>query len=236
MVIMWYGHACFQISGDGVRVVTDPYTPDAANLRPVPHDADIVIMSSDDDSFHSDGASVPGNPVVINALEVARDGGSRTVHGVRFDAVETQESIVHKTDPDPNAIYAWTQDGIRVGHLGDVGNPLTDEQLAVLEGCDVLLALTGGPPTIELDDLHAVIDAVKPRVVIPMHYNIPNLKFNGFELEAFTSRFPADIVTVRPETALELRADRLPDTLRVVALQPFANAPGYPVPDEPWVL
>lgn len=235
MVITWYGHACFGIQND-VRIVTDPYSPEAANLRAVPHEADIVIMSSDDDSFHSDAASVPGNPVVLNALEVARDGGSRSAHGVRFDAAEAQESIIHKTNPDLNAIYAWTVDGVRIGHLGDIGNPLNDEQLALLQGVDVLLALTGGPPTIELDDLDVVLEVIKPRLIIPMHYNIPNLKFNGLDLDAFTSRFPAEVVTVRPETSLELSAQRLPREMHIVALQPFANASHYPTPDKPWVL
>ena len=59
MVIKWQGHACFQIQGDGVRIVTDPYTPEVAGLSPIREPADIVIMSSDDDDFHSDAAGVP---------------------------------------------------------------------------------------------------------------------------------------------------------------------------------
>src|SRR5688572_29069481 len=123
MVIKWYGHACFQIR-DGVRIVTDPYSPEVANLRGVSEPADIVIMSSDDDNFHSCAGQVPGDPVVLNALEIARGGGSRTERGVRFDAIETMESIVYKTAPGANAMYAFTVDGVRVAHMGDVGNPL----------------------------------------------------------------------------------------------------------------
>lgn len=235
MKITWYGHACFQVH-NGVRIVTDPYTPDVANLRPIPDTADIVIMSSDDDPYHSCASAVPGQPEVLNALEIARQGGSRTVGGVRFDAIEAQESIVHKTSPDANAMYAFTVDGIRIGHMGDVGNPLTPEQLDFLRGVDVLFALTGGPVTIELSDLDAVLEAVHPRVVIPMHYQIPNLPLKILGLDAFTSRFPQEQVTVRPEAAVELTPERLPEQMRIVALQPLANLPDYPEAGQTWEL
>ncbi len=236
MVITWYGHACFGIS-NGVRIITDPYTPDVAKLSPVPDEADIVIMSSDDDVYHSDAASVPGSPQVLNALTIAREGGSRVAGGVRFDAIEARESIVHKAQPDFNAMYAFTVDGIRIAHMGDIGNALTAEQIDFLRGTDVLLALTGGPVTIDLADLDTVIEAVQPRIVIPMHYKIPNLPLHIFGLEAFTSRFPAEMVEVRSETALALTRDRLPERMRIVALQPLANAPEYPAPGAaPWTI
>jgi len=223
MLIKWIGHACFHIRGDGVSIVTDPYTPAVAGLNPIREAADVVIMSSDDDPFHSDAADVPGSPVVLNALEIARHDGSRETCGIRFDAIETKESLIHKRDPGDNAMYAFTLDGIRVGHMGDVGNPLTPEQLEFLRGVDVLLALTGGPVTIELSDLDTALRAVQPKVVIPMHYQIPNLKLKILGLEAFTSRYPQEIVDVRPSSQIELAPDRLPEPMRIVALQPAAN-------------
>lgn len=235
MQITWYGHACFEV-GNGVRIVTDPYTPEVARLRPVPRAADIVIMSSSDDEYHSCGAAVPGDPLILDALEIARDGGRRETHGLRFDAIEVRESIVHKPSPESNAMYAFELDGIRVAHMGDVGNPLTAAQLEFLRGADVLLALTGGPPTIELDDLDLVLREVQPRLVIPMHYRIPELPLNILELEAFSRRYPAEIVELRPETTVELTPERLPDHMRIVALQPVANGASYPHAGPAWTL
>ena len=120
-------------------------------------------------------------------------------------------------------MYAFTVEGIRVGHMGDVGNPLTPEQIEFLRGVDVLMALTGGPVTIELDDLDAALQAVQPKIVIPMHYKIPNLKLNILGLEAFTSRFTRESVEVRSSTALDLTPETLPASMRIVALQPAAN-------------
>jgi L-ascorbate metabolism protein UlaG (beta-lactamase superfamily) len=220
MKIKWYGHACFRVEGGGISIVTDPYTPEVAGLDPVEEPADVVIMSSATDRFHSNFSMIPGDPKVLNALEVAR-GGPVEVKGVVFEALPTMESLEHKESPDENAIYRFEVEGISVLHLGDLGNPLTGEQLDRLRGrVDVLLALTGGPPTIELEDLDRAIEDIGPRAVIPMHYQIPKLKLDILPLEAFTSRYREDAVTRVGTTAVELSSGTLPSTFRIYVLEP----------------
>jgi L-ascorbate metabolism protein UlaG (beta-lactamase superfamily) len=220
MKIKWYGHACFRIEGDGIAIVTDPYTPEVAGLDPVDEPADVVIMSSVTDRFHSEASMVPGNPEILNALEIA-GRGLVEVNGVVFEALPTMESRKYKESPDENAIYRFELEDMSILHLGDLGNPLTDEQLARLRGrVDILLALTGGPPTIELDDLDRAIEEIGPRVVIPMHYQIPKLKLDILPLEAFTSRYQEDVVTRVGATDVEMSFDTLPRTLRIFVLEP----------------
>ena len=48
--------------------------------------------------------------------------------------------------------------------------PLTATQRDFFAGIDVLLALAGGHPTLELDELMDVIRAVRPPLVVPMHF------------------------------------------------------------------
>jgi L-ascorbate metabolism protein UlaG (beta-lactamase superfamily) len=218
--IKWYGHACFRIEGGGVSIVTDPYTPEVAGLDPVDEPADLVIMSSATDKFHSCSSMVPGDPRVLNALEIARTGPVEA-GGVVFEALPTMESLAHKESPDENAIYRFELEGVRVLHLGDLGNPLTEEQLGLLRGnVDVLLALTGGPPTIELEDLARAIEEIEPRVVIPMHYRIPKLRLDILPLEAFISRYPEETIFRVESTEVEFSPDTLPRTLRVYVLEP----------------
>jgi L-ascorbate metabolism protein UlaG (beta-lactamase superfamily) len=220
MKIKWYGHACFRIEGGGISVVTDPYTPEVAGLDPVDEPADVVVMSSATDSFHSCSSMVPGNPKVLNALEISRKGPVE-VGGVMFEALPTMESLEHKESPDENAIYRFELEGVSILHLGDLGNSLIEEQLDQLRGnVDVLLALTGGPPTIELGDLDRAIEEIEPRVVIPMHYRIPRLKLDILPLEAFISRYPEDVITRVGATEVEFSPDTLPRTLRVYVLEP----------------
>ncbi len=220
MRIKWYGHACFRIEGDGVAIVTDPYTSEAAGLDPVDEPADVVVMSSATDKFHSDASMVPGDPKILNALEIARREPVE-VNGVVFEALPVMESLEHKESPEENAIYRFELEDMSILHLGDLGNPLTDEQLARLRGrVDILLALTGGPPTIELEDLDRAIEEIGPRIVIPMHYQIPKLKLDILPLEAFTSRYPEDVVTRVGATDVELSFGTLPRTLQIFVLEP----------------
>jgi L-ascorbate metabolism protein UlaG (beta-lactamase superfamily) len=72
-------------------------------------------------------------------------------------------------DPDANALYLFTLGGIRVLHMGDIGNPVSPAYLDALRGnVDLLLALAGAHATIALDDLDAAIAAIQPRAIIPM--------------------------------------------------------------------
>jgi hypothetical protein len=54
-----------------MAVMTDLYTPEAAGLNLVEEPADVVIMSSATDRFHSDASMVPGDLKFPNALEIA---------------------------------------------------------------------------------------------------------------------------------------------------------------------
>jgi L-ascorbate metabolism protein UlaG (beta-lactamase superfamily) len=220
--IKWYGHACFKLEGDGTSIVTDPYDPKVAGLDPVYEPADLVVVSSATDEYHSYARMVTGDPLYLNALEATGEE-SVEVGGVRFETFRAMESVEHKEDPDENAMYRFELGGVSVLHLGDLGNPPTEEQLARLRGkVDVLLALTGGPPTLELDDLERAIEDIGPRVVIPMHYKIPKLTVDGdiLPVRTFTSRYPVEQVVSVGTPEVEFMPGTLPEGLRVYVLEP----------------
>jgi L-ascorbate metabolism protein UlaG (beta-lactamase superfamily) len=174
--IRFYAHASFRLEAEGLAVITDPYTPGPQNsgFDPIDEPADVVIMSSATDDFHSDPSHVRGDPTVVNALELPPEGAD--VRGLHIRAFPAMESMTFDfgRDPDANAMYLFTLGGLRVLHMGDIGNPLSQEHLDALRGnVDVLFALTGAHATIALEDLDAAIEAIGPRVVIPMHYYSP---------------------------------------------------------------
>lgn len=221
MRLKWYGQACFLITAEnGTTIVTDPYTPETAGYVPVREAADFVVRSSDNDSFHCRADLIPGAPVVLTALDIAREGGTRTENGFTVQAIEAMEALNHRYhDPDQNGMYRFSVDGVSIGHMGDVGNPLSAAQIAFFEGVDVLLALTGGHPTIELDDLKTVIDQARPRLVVPMHFRTLSYKpRNIYWIQSFLDYFPEEAVDFACHYEAEITPDTLPETTRILVL------------------
>jgi L-ascorbate metabolism protein UlaG (beta-lactamase superfamily) len=222
MKIKWYGQACFLITSDnGLKIVTDPYTPETSGFRPVTEAADIVIRSSDNDSFHCRADLIPGKPIVITALDVAlKEGGKRVEKGICFQAIEAMEDLEHPYhDPDQNGLYRFEVDGVSIGHMGDVGNALSEAQIAFFKGVDILLALTGGKPTIALDDLKVVIDRTKPHLIIPMHFRTLRYKpRNILWIQSFLDYFAPEDVDFACDCEAIVTKDTLPDKTRVLVL------------------
>ena len=226
MRLTWYGHASFRVEGrseggETVSVVTDPYTPETAGYPPVRERPDIVITSSVTDDFHDRADLVPGPHTHVNALDVFDgDGGARDVAGLRIEAVEAAEAEHHPSGhPDRCAMYAFRLDGLRVAHMGDVGNPLSARQIDFLRGTDVLLALAGGFPTIALPDLRAAIEEAKPRLVVPMHFRtLSYAPRNTHWIDAFLGLFDEEAVRFACAPSAEITSEGLPERTGALVL------------------
>ncbi len=227
MKITFYAHASFRLEADGSAVVTDPYTPGpkpGSGFDPIDEPADVVIMSSSTDTFHSDPSHIRGDPVVIDALELPPEGTS--VKGVQIRSFPAMESLTFDfqgefgRNPDANALYLFTLGGLRVLHLGDTGNPIPPEHLDVLRGnVDILLALAGAHATIAYDDLDAAIAAMGPRVIIPMHYYSPRGWLQIEPVDSFLSRYPDNMITRVGRSDLELTPATLPPERHIYVLE-----------------
>lgn len=227
MKITFYAHASFRLEADGLSVITDPYTPGpkpGSGFGPIGESADLVIMSSSTDTFHSDPSHVPGDPVVVDALDLPPQG--RVVKGVEIRPFPAMESLTFDFQgefgrhPDANALYLFTLGGLRVLHLGDTGNPIPPEHLEALRGnVDILLALAGAHATIAYDDLDAAIREIRPRVIIPMHYFHPRGWLQIEPVESFLSRYPDEMVTRMGGPTLEVTPETLPAEPHIYVLE-----------------
>ena len=222
MKVTWYGHAAFGLDPDsGPRVITDPYTPEGVGYAPITDSADLVLISSDDDSAHCRADLIAGDPEVVNALTVAQTGGTATACGVEITAIEAAEWDHHPEHevPGQNGMYRFTLDGIRFAHMGDVGNPLTDAQQAFFDHTDVLFALAGGYLTLELPDLMEMIHRTRPRLVIPMHFRTLTYRpRNTMWIESFLSHFKDEDVDFAFGATHTITKDELPDRTRVLVM------------------
>jgi L-ascorbate metabolism protein UlaG (beta-lactamase superfamily) len=221
MKLKWYGHASFRLtSQNGVSVITDPFNPETSGYKPFTEPSDIVIISSDNDLYHCNEHLIPGTHITINALELAQRDGVRLERGIEFRAIEAMEALNHNEhNPDQNGMYRINMDGIHIGHMGDIGNALTPAQLEFFEGIDVLLALVGGHPTLELNDLQALIEHVKPKLIIPMHFRTLTYKpRNTFWITNFLEYFNDNDVDFACSSEFEITKETLPTQTRVMVM------------------
>jgi L-ascorbate metabolism protein UlaG (beta-lactamase superfamily) len=118
-----------------------------------------------------------------------------------FRLVVADEDVAG-TKRGPNTLFAFALDGIRVAHLGDHGQrELRPEQEAALGEVDLLFVPVGGGPTIGAEGAAAIVERLRPRWVVPMHYRTPAVDL--FEpVDPFLEHFDAVMRLDTPEADL----------------------------------
>lgn len=175
--IEFIGHACFRLWVHGrPYLMTDPFKH--ADLK-IPDDgvryqAEIVIVSSLMDDSHNNYELASSSPQVIDALAIAEGKASAEVNGQSVICVLASENEDRPDNPKDNACYAFNLEGVWFVHLGDLGYGLTEDEMQPWKGhCDVLMPIVGEKFTLSLDELEPMIEFLQPKVIFPMHYNLP---------------------------------------------------------------
>ncbi|MCX6796019.1 MAG: MBL fold metallo-hydrolase [Candidatus Falkowbacteria bacterium] len=168
MYLQYLGQSCFKIqdktTADGITVVTDPFGKEVG-LKTPNFEADIVTISHDHFD-HNNAKSLRGTPYIINCA------GEYDIKGVAVHGIDSFHDNQEGKQRGTNIIYRLEIDDISVTHLGDLGHTLTNAQLEILVGTDILLIPVGGKYTLDAKQAMEVISQIEPRIVIPMHYKI----------------------------------------------------------------
>lgn len=208
MEIKWFGHACFLLTGNKVRVVTDPFNAEVG--YPVPTVAADVVTVSHEHFDHNYVQAVQGQPQVV------RGAGEHTVAGTRIIGCSAFHDAAGGKQRGANTIFVIEMDGVRVCHLGDLGHPLTPAQVQALGRVDVLLVPVGGKFTIGADTAARLVAGIKPAIAVPMHYGLPHVHLPLAPVEDFTRLFEQ----VTRQDVLAITPDKLPTPTQVVVLTP----------------
>ena len=177
--LVYLGHASFLMKGKDYSLVVDPYQNDSVpNLRfPNIEEVDAVFCSHDHYDHNARNlVKIKNNPARINPISIRvphdKEGGRK--RGM-------------------NDINLFNIDGYKVVHLGDTGCLLSEEILAPIKNCDVLLAPINGFFTIGPDELKELCKIINPRIVVPMHYFMEQYQSgypDGNMIERFKQLFP----------------------------------------------
>lgn len=217
MRITWYGHAAFLLETEGARIILDPFrSPDSGGYAPIAESADIVAVSHENDRYHSHLGQIVPPFEVVKGLELPIEG--RTVQGIRFEAVPVFETP-ERLPGDEVTILQIHAEGMRVVHLGDLGHPLTAEELAPIQRAEIILTLAGGPPTIDFPDIPPLLDAIGPRLVVPMHFRTPRINLKIQPVERFLDALSDWPVDHPGGSSFEVTRETLPEARRIVLLE-----------------
>lgn len=216
MKIEYLGHASFRITArNGTSIVTDPYEPGfmngaiayGKNDKP----ADIVTISHEHGD-HNYAAGVPGNP------EVVKGPGAHAAKGIEIQGVASFHDEEQGTKRGPNSIMCIKVDGMTVCHLGDLGHPLSDKEGASIGAVDVLMTPVGGFYTIDAKTASAIVNSLKPKVVLPMHYKSDKCNLPIASLDDFIAG--KENVKKANSAEVEISKESLPASTQIIVLNP----------------
>jgi L-ascorbate metabolism protein UlaG (beta-lactamase superfamily) len=178
--IRWYGQSAFLLRG-AQSVFIDPFgAMEGLAARGMQFDyppvegveADLVLVTHEHGD-HNAVELIGGSPQILRSTAGTFDSPVGEVIGVA-----SEHDDAAGTRRGPNTIFCFGLDGLRVCHFGDFGQAgLRDEQRRAIGDVDVLLLPVGGGPTVGGEPAAAIVRALQPRLVVPMHYRTDAVNF-----------------------------------------------------------
>lgn len=172
------GHSAFKITLSDYHVVIDPYGDHKVpGLLPLRVDAHAVYATHGHGDHHfleavTLLAEAPPSPWTLTRIPSAHDGVGGKLRGM-------------------NDILLFEGGGWRIAHLGDLGEMLSEEKRAMLRHLDVLMIPVGGFFTLGPQEALELVEALHPRIVVPMHYRDGDLGYAELEeLDSFLKFCP----------------------------------------------
>ncbi len=177
MQVEWYGQAAFRLSDGETTLFVDPFGDIGDSLRwDYPAiagvEADLLLVTHEHRD-HNAVEAIGGEPLVLRSRAGRFESPIGEVVGVASEHDE-----VAGTWRGANVLYVFTFAGVRVAHLGDLGQAaLRPEQLAALGQVELLFAPVGGGPTIGAEQATEIGRQLGARAIVPMHYRTARIDF-----------------------------------------------------------
>ncbi|MDD3386394.1 MAG: MBL fold metallo-hydrolase [Candidatus Pacebacteria bacterium] len=160
MKINWCGDSCFEINSiskekENILTVIDPKVGKKFDK------ADIILETHSKENGFKTGEQF----VVSSCGEYERK--EIFIQGINSLQLDKKKNI----------IYTVEAEGIRICHLGYLGqNELDEEQMTEIGNIDILMVPIDGDKTISYSEAVKIISLIQPSIIIPMCYDKKGLE------------------------------------------------------------
>ena len=199
MDITWHGHSCFTIKGKDATIVTDPFEGLGVKLPKLK--ADIVSLSGEGEI-----GEVDGNPKVLDWP------GEFEVSNVAIESICPLGENLN--------IFIFALDGIKICHLSYLSHELSEELVNQIGEVDILMVPVGGSEVLDGKTAQKVVEAIEPRVVIPMLYAGTETKLNIGGIADFLKAMGKTATEPMEKYTLSSRSSLPEDRMDFVLLEP----------------
>lgn len=209
MHITWHGEYTIRLQTGEHSVIIDPYAPDSG-LHPFRSRADTIALSNPASKHMSHLAGIQGSSQVINTP------GEFNIHDMTLHALGWRS-----TDGNERNLQRWQIEGMVLLHLGALERDLTTGELQELEktDIDILFLPIGGGESLSTSQALKLLTTIEPKVVIPIHFQLPKLKHKLETVERFSKEMGVSASERQPK--LVMKAAKLPqEEMATVILMP----------------
>lgn len=205
--IEYKGANCVIISTKKTRLVTDPKLS-IVGLND--------IQTKDSVELATEERFATNNPESTLVIDSPGEYGVGDLHISGFTA---QRHIDSEKESKQATIYRIEIGDARIGLLGNIFGKLSEDQLEQLGVVDVLILPVGGNGyTLDAKSAADLIHTIDPKVVIPVHYSDPKIKYEVPQdnLQSFVSELGIPVETMAKYKVKQ--TPFAPDSLMVVEL------------------
>jgi len=210
--VEFFGHNFFQItSTKGTTIVTDPVAP---GFYPTPEVTPDAITVGREHPNHNYVEIAKNKPLILRGLGnygAEWNKISTTVRDVLIYSVPVYQQQFGNALK--GAAFVFDLGTICIAHLGDLSHKLTEEQVKAFGKVDIAMIPIGGTFTMPPDTAREVLQQLKPKIAIPMHY-----RESTYLLDMFVKGYPHKYLGTHVAT---FSKTALPPPTQIVVFTPW---------------
>ncbi len=159
MHISWLGNTGIRIQTrpheEDITVIIDPYKQ-VEGVYPRSLSPHIALLTHGQE----EQITLSGDPFILSTP------GECEVKGVLISAVANSDGS--------NVFFRIDSESLSLAHLGSAQKPLSDDEIGVLSGVDILFVPVGGSSCYNAEEAVKAVNIIEPRIVIPILHQSDN--------------------------------------------------------------